>query len=95
MIDELFNPKPMQRALGADVSFRLDPNTGPRIRDRLQAAMVECFLGEISPKWEPELEVAIRRPVRGFIDLVLVAPGTVVAAEFHREMKAIRVGLAR
>jgi transcriptional regulator with XRE-family HTH domain len=76
-------------ALGADVSFRLYPNTGPRIRDRLQAAMVECFLRESSPTWDRHLEVAVRWPVRGFIDAVLIGPGLIVAAEFHSEIRRL------
>jgi transcriptional regulator with XRE-family HTH domain len=75
-------------ALGADVSFRLYPVSGPRIRDHLQAAMVDCVLREAN-SWERHPEVAVRRPVRGFIDLVLVRPDLVVAAEFHSEIRRL------
>jgi transcriptional regulator with XRE-family HTH domain len=76
-------------ALGADVSFRLYPVTGPRIRDRLQGAMVECMLRDLGGSWEAFPEVAVRRPARGFIDLVLVQRSVVVAAEFHSELRRV------
>ena len=37
--------------LGADLSVRLSPNTGPAIRDRHQAAILECLLGTLHPRW--------------------------------------------
>ena len=76
-------------ALGADPSFRLYPVTGPRIRDHLQASMVEAVLREVAGSWDSLTEVAVRRPARGFIDLVLVRPILVVATEFHSELRRI------
>lgn len=55
-------------AMGADLSIRLYPGTGPRIADRHQARMVECLLQRLAPVWRPHLEVAVFRPARGFID---------------------------
>jgi transcriptional regulator with XRE-family HTH domain len=76
-------------ALGADVSFRLFPVSGPRIRDHLQSAMVECLLTETRGTWEPHVEVAVRRPARGFVDVVLVQPSVIVATEVHSELRRI------
>jgi transcriptional regulator with XRE-family HTH domain len=58
-------------ALGADLSTRVYPNTGPAIRDRHQARMLELVLGRLHPRWGPFTEVAVRRPSRGWIDLGL------------------------
>lgn len=74
----------VSHVLGLDLSIRLFPGTGPRIRDRLQAPMVEALLRATHPSWKRMVEVAVRRPVRGVIDVVLARPGTVVAAvEVH------------
>jgi transcriptional regulator with XRE-family HTH domain len=58
-------------ALGADLSARIYPNTGPAIRDRHQARILEGLLGVIHPRWRRYTEVSVRRPARGWIDLVL------------------------
>ncbi len=78
-------------ALGADVSLRLFPNTGPRIRDRFQARMIEALLHEVSPAWQRFVEVPVQRPVRGFIDLVLFHPPTsrVVSIEVHSDLRRL------
>jgi transcriptional regulator with XRE-family HTH domain len=58
-------------ALGADLSMRLYPNTGPLVRDRHQARMTEMLLAEHDPRWRPFAEVRVLGPSRGWIDLVL------------------------
>jgi len=58
-------------ALGADLSVRLYPNTGPLIRDRHQARIAECLLAGRHPRWQPFGEVRVLRPSRGWIDLAL------------------------
>ena len=58
-------------ALGADLSARIYPNTGPSIRDRHQARIMEATLEAIHPRWRRFTEVGVRRPARGWIDLVL------------------------
>lgn len=45
-------------ALGADLSARLYPNTGPAIRDRHQAGIPEALLALLHPRWRPHTEVA-------------------------------------
>jgi transcriptional regulator with XRE-family HTH domain len=71
--------------LGADLSIRLYPNTGPQIRDRHQARIAEALVRSLPQRWKAFLEVGVRQPVRGWIDLVLVdRPGaTVIAAEIE------------
>ena len=66
-------------ALGADLSTRLYPNTGPAIRDRHQARILELLLREAHPRFERYTEVRVDRPVRGWIDVVLHEPRERVA----------------
>ena len=58
-------------ALGGEASLRLYRGTGARVTDRWQAPMVEGLLRELHARWRPHLEVAVWRPARGVIDLVL------------------------
>jgi transcriptional regulator with XRE-family HTH domain len=58
-------------ALGADLSIRFFPGSGPRLRDRFQAPMVEALIRSLDPRWVPRPEVPILRPARGVIDIVL------------------------
>jgi transcriptional regulator with XRE-family HTH domain len=60
--------------LGADLTTRLYPNTGPAIRDRLSAPVIEHLVAVRHPRWDPTLEAAVRRPSRGWIDLLLHEP---------------------
>jgi transcriptional regulator with XRE-family HTH domain len=61
-------------ALGADLSVRLYPGTGPRLTDRHQARMIEAVLRHLAPGWIPHLEVPVNRPARGVIDVVFERP---------------------
>ena len=78
-------------ALGCDLSVRLFPNTGPRIRDRLQVAMLEALLLVLHPRWLRRPEVPVYRPVRGVIDLVLADPVAhdVVATEIQSLLRRV------
>lgn len=69
--------------LGSDLSVRLFPNTGPPIRDRHQARIVEALTTDLSRRWRTWPEVGVRQPVRGWIDAVLadLAAGDVIATE--------------
>ena len=60
--------------LGADLSAHLYPNTGPTIRDRHQARILEWLLAEVHPRWRRFTEIGVRHPVRGRIDLGLHDP---------------------
>ena len=75
--------------LGADLSMRSFADTGPVLRDHLQAAMGQGLLPELAPCWRTAPEVAVYRPVRGVIDLVLEdrrEPDT-VATELQSQLR--------
>jgi hypothetical protein len=74
-------------ALGSDLSSRLYPNTGPAIRDRHQARILEALLEHVHPRWTTYPEVAVRHPARGFIDALLRSDrGELVATEIQSEL---------
>lgn len=79
------------RALGADLVVRAYPNTGPTIRDRHQAPVLEWLLGTAHPRWEPYMEVAVTTPSRGWIDAVLheARVPLVVATEIESSFRRI------
>jgi transcriptional regulator with XRE-family HTH domain len=76
--------------LGRDVSVRLFEATGPRLIDHVQAVMVEALLAILDPRWLARLEVAVYRPVRGVIDLVLQdrETWTIVAGEGQSQLRS-------
>jgi transcriptional regulator with XRE-family HTH domain len=78
-------------ALGADLSSRLFANTGPAIRDRLQAPILELLLHDRHPRWDPYTEVGVSRPSRGWIDLVLhdARARVLVAGELQSELRRL------
>lgn len=78
-------------ALGDDLALRLYPNTGPTIRDRHQAAIAEALLGYAHPRWRSFLEIAVRRPSRGWIDVGLLDPHAMVmvAVEIQSELRRL------
>lgn len=67
-------------ALGADLSTRIYPNTGPAIRDRLSVPILEALLRDLHPRWHALPEVRVTRPGRGWIDVLL-----------HEEREAVAV----
>jgi transcriptional regulator with XRE-family HTH domain len=78
-------------ALGANISVRVFPNTGPHIRDHLQIAISEALIAALDPRWRATPEVPVYRPVRGVIDLVLsdaAGPDT-VAVEIHSQLRRV------
>jgi len=78
-------------ALGADLSTRIYPNTGPAIRDRHSARILELTLTGLHPRWVRFGEVAVRQPSRGWIDLVLHEPAerVLVASEIQSELRRL------
>jgi transcriptional regulator with XRE-family HTH domain len=78
-------------ALGADVSIRFYPGTGPRLTDRHQARMVEALFRSLGADWRPHVEVPVSRPVRGVIDAVLERPveRLFVATEAYSELRRL------
>jgi transcriptional regulator with XRE-family HTH domain len=77
--------------LGYDVSIRLFESIGPRVRDRIQVRMIEALLAALHPRWLARLEVAVHRPVRGVIDVVLQDRETwdLVAGEGHSILSSV------
>jgi transcriptional regulator with XRE-family HTH domain len=76
--------------LGADVSVRLFPTVSARLRDHVQAPMVEAFIRRLHPRWAaiPEMPVPA---ARGVIDLALRLRREAfgVACEFHSQLRSI------
>jgi len=58
-------------ALGFEPGLKLFPATGPRVHDRVSAPMTDALLAIAHQRWQPRLEVAVTRPARGVIDVVL------------------------
>jgi transcriptional regulator with XRE-family HTH domain len=78
----------ISNVLGLDISIRLYPTTGPTIRDRHQAAIVEMLIRSLGPGWRRLVEVPVRRPARGVIDLVL-AREVILATEIHSDLRGV------
>jgi transcriptional regulator with XRE-family HTH domain len=81
----------LSAALGADLACRLYPNTGPAIRDRHQASIAQALVRAADPRWQCWPEVAVRRPARGWIDLVFHDPveRVAIATEIESEIRRI------
>jgi transcriptional regulator with XRE-family HTH domain len=77
--------------LGADLTVRLYPTTGPRIHDRIQAPIIETLFKVLHPRWRKLAEVGVTRPARGFVDAVLGLPlvGLVVATEVESTIRRL------
>ena len=78
-------------ALGADLSARLYPNTGPLIRDKHQARILEGLLEQVHPRWRPFTEVPVRKPARGWIDVAFhdARAGILVATEIQSDLRRL------
>jgi transcriptional regulator with XRE-family HTH domain len=79
-------------ALGATFRARPFPSTGPPIHDRHQVPIAELVLASIDRRrWSPTLEVAVRRPARGWVDLALHdrSAATLVASELESDIRRI------
>jgi hypothetical protein len=77
--------------LGADLSIRAYPNTGPRIHDRIQSQIVEHLLRAVRPRWRAFVEVPVTRPARGYVDVVLAdtTDPLYVATEVSSEIRRL------
>ena len=84
-------------ALDGALQVRLVPGSGSPLRDRFQARMVECLIRSLHPQWAPFPEVAVVRPGRGSIDLVIADPsnGLLIAVEVHSELRGVELVLRR
>ena len=71
--------------LGADLSVKVYPNTGPRIRDRHQAPMADTLIRSVHRRWVPDPEVPVHQPARGVVDVVFTdrRRPTLVATEIQ------------
>jgi len=78
-------------ALGADLSARIYPTTGPTIHDRHQARILEALIEFLHPRWNLYPEVAVRSPARGFIDAVLHAARErqIIATEIETDLRRL------
>jgi len=78
-------------ALGADLHVRAYPNTGPALRDRHQVRMGEILRSQTQLRWSTVPEIAVRRPVRGWIDLVALdaAADLLVATELESTLRRL------
>lgn len=78
-------------ALGCDLGVRLHPTTGPRLRDRFQAPMVEALLRTLHARWTPAPETVVHRPARGVVDVALHDPVArlLVATEAQSEIRRL------
>jgi transcriptional regulator with XRE-family HTH domain len=83
------------RIMGHAVSIRLYPTDGPRLRDHVQARMLDAVLGIAHPRWRSRLEVAVYRPAHGVIDLVLEdrEHPDIVAGEGHSQLRSVEAQL--
>jgi transcriptional regulator with XRE-family HTH domain len=77
-------------ALGADLGIRLFPGSGPRVRDRFQAPMIEALLRSLAPVWRAQPEVPLPK-ARGVADVVLdrsdISLG--IEGECHSELRQL------
>jgi transcriptional regulator with XRE-family HTH domain len=78
-------------ALGADLHARVYPNTGPALRDRHSARMLELLLEPLHVRWQRYSELGAARPSRGWIDLGLhdPLPRQFVASELQGELRRL------
>ena len=78
-------------ALGANLTTRVYPDTGPSVRDRHQVRAAECLLASLHPRWRATPEAAVRRPVRGWVDVALHDPvaALVVATEIESFLRRL------
>ena len=79
------------KVLGADVSVRVYPTTGPTVRDGIQARIGEELLRIVAPSWRRLVEVPVFRPARGFIDVVFDEPTQAVAVATEIEARIDRL----
>lgn len=77
--------------LGADLSIRVYPTTGPTVRDGIQARIGEELLRIAAPTWRRSIEVPVYRPARGFIDIVFDEPLQSVAVATEIQSRIDRV----
>jgi transcriptional regulator with XRE-family HTH domain len=83
--------------LGTEPSVRLYPASRPLIRDHIQSAIADELIRLATGNWRILPEVVVRRPHRGYIDLVLhhLIRRIVVPTEIHSLLGTIELLLRR
>lgn len=78
-------------ALGAELRLGVVPGAGVPLRDRFQAPMVEALLAAAHHRWARFVEVSVRTPARGSIDVVLGQPAErlLVAVEVCSQIRRL------
>ncbi len=81
----------LANALGLDLSIRFFANTGPAIKDRHQARMLEAMLKLLDRRWKAHPEVGVVKPDRGWVDVALHDPSAqlIVATELQSEFRRL------
>jgi transcriptional regulator with XRE-family HTH domain len=75
--------------LGADLGVRYFPGSGPRLKDRFQAPIIEALIRILHARWIRYPELAVPK-ARGFVDLALGDRlGTGIECEAHTEIRAL------
>ena len=76
--------------LGAELGVRYFAGSGPRLRDRFQAPIVEALLRTMHPRWIRFPELAVPK-ARGFVDVAFGLPtgSAGVECEVHSEIRAV------
>jgi transcriptional regulator with XRE-family HTH domain len=74
--------------LGADLTIKAFPGTGPRIHDHIQARIVEELVRVSKGRWRAFVEVPVYRPARGYVDVVLAERSVprLVSTEVHSDL---------
>jgi transcriptional regulator with XRE-family HTH domain len=83
-------------ALGSELGVRLFSGSGPRIRDRFQAPMIEALVRRLAACWRATPEVPVR-DARGVVDLVLedARRRLRIASECHSELRRLEEVIRR
>src|SRR5262245_52075617 len=76
-------------ALGSDLGVRYFPGSGPRLRDRFQAPMIEALIRILDPAWLAQPELPVGRPRRGVIDVALHRQPDTIATEAQSSMHRV------
>lgn len=82
--------------LGSEVGIRFFPTSGPRLKDRFQAPMIEALVRSLGSEWRSQPEVPVPA-ARGVIDLVLsrALDHLTLACECHSELRRLEAVLRR
>src|SRR5262249_11784636 len=82
--------------LGADLSVRYFPGSGPRLHDRFQAPMVEALIRYVGPAWRAQPAGPVPA-ARGGTDLGLGPAGgrLIIAVECHSELRRLELVMRR